>query len=77
MTNDKSPLSARIVVCPGCGGKSIYAPSNPFRPFCSERCKNIDFGAWASEDFRLPADAPPDDEPFGDPKVRQPGSKTD
>ncbi len=45
---------ARLVSCPCCGGNSVYAKSNPFRPFCSERCKNIDFGAWASENFRLP-----------------------
>ncbi|MBC7604496.1 MAG: DNA gyrase inhibitor YacG, partial [Ramlibacter sp.] len=25
----------------------------PFRPFCSERCKSMDFGAWASENFRV------------------------
>jgi endogenous inhibitor of DNA gyrase (YacG/DUF329 family) len=58
----------RIVRCPACGGKSVYAPSNPFRPFCSERCKSMDFGAWASESFRVPDDNPPDDLPFGDPK---------
>jgi endogenous inhibitor of DNA gyrase (YacG/DUF329 family) len=58
----------RTVRCPACGGKSVYAPSNPFRPFCSERCKSIDFGAWASESFRVPDDNPPDDLPFGDPK---------
>ncbi len=62
--------SAKIVVCPGCGGESIYAPSNRFRPFCSERCKNIDLGAWASEGFRLPADAPPDEQSYGDPKLQ-------
>ncbi|MDO8279300.1 MAG: DNA gyrase inhibitor YacG [Burkholderiaceae bacterium] len=60
----------RIVRCPACGGDSVYAASNPSRPFCSPRCKNLDFGAWASEQFRMPADAPPDDEPFGDPKER-------
>ncbi|PPJ40680.1 DNA gyrase inhibitor YacG, partial [Pseudoxanthomonas sp. KAs_5_3] len=27
-------------------------------------------GAWASEEFRMPAEAPPDDEPFGDPKIQ-------
>jgi endogenous inhibitor of DNA gyrase (YacG/DUF329 family) len=43
-------------------------PSNPYRPFCSERCKNMDFGAWASESFRVPDESPPDDLPFGDPK---------
>jgi endogenous inhibitor of DNA gyrase (YacG/DUF329 family) len=50
---DSEPL--KLVVCPTCGGDSVYAPSNAFRPFCSERCKNIDLGAWASEDFRMPA----------------------
>ena len=47
--------TVRMVRCPHCGGDSIYAPSNPARPFCSERCKNMDFGAWASESFRVPA----------------------
>jgi endogenous inhibitor of DNA gyrase (YacG/DUF329 family) len=58
----------RIVRCPACGGDSIYAPDNPYRPFCSARCKGIDFGAWASEDFRVPDPTPSDDLPFGDPK---------
>ncbi|MDP3138063.1 MAG: DNA gyrase inhibitor YacG [Burkholderiaceae bacterium] len=73
MTQPEQPRgleTARIVRCPACGGDSIYAASNPSRPFCSPRCKNLDFGAWASEQFRMPADAPPDDEPFGDPKER-------
>ncbi len=60
----------KIVVCPGCGGDSVYAPSNPYRPFCCQRCKNLDFGAWASESFRLPTEAPPEDENFGDPKIQ-------
>ncbi len=61
---------SRIVKCPNCGGKSVYAPSNAVRPFCSERCKNGDLGAWANEEFRMPAEAGPDDEPFGDPKLQ-------
>ena len=52
---------SRQVVCPGCGGPSLYAPSNPFRPFCCERCKKIDLGVWAEEGFRLPTDATPDE----------------
>ncbi len=44
----------RLVRCPRCGGDSVFAPSNPWRPFCSERCKKIDLGAWASEDYRMP-----------------------
>lgn len=43
----------RTVRCPGCGGTSVYASDNPWRPFCSERCKNLDFGAWASEAYRV------------------------
>jgi uncharacterized protein len=42
-----------IVRCPACGGDSLFAPSNEWRPFCSQRCKQVDFGAWASEDFRV------------------------
>ncbi|OGB10145.1 MAG: DNA gyrase inhibitor YacG [Burkholderiales bacterium RIFCSPHIGHO2_12_FULL_61_11] len=72
MNKDKDALPVRRVVCPNCGGPSVYAPSNPFRPFCSERCKNLDLGAWASEDFRLPADTPPDDDGQGGPKSSDP-----
>ena len=54
------------VDCPTCGGKSLYAPENRFRPFCSERCRQIDLGAWAAEDFRMPTEAPPDEDAFGD-----------
>jgi len=50
------------VPCPTCGGDSVFAPSNPFRPFCCERCKNIDLGAWANEDFRVPAIVLPEDQ---------------
>lgn len=60
----------RSVPCPNCGQPSVYAPRNPFRPFCSARCKGMDLGAWASEEFRVPAETPPEDEAFGDPKLR-------
>lgn len=43
-----------IVRCPQCGGDSQWRPENKFRPFCSERCKLIDLGAWASETYRVP-----------------------
>lgn len=67
-TQPRTP--ARIVPCPGCGGDSIYGTSNRYRPFCSERCKNHDLGAWASESFRVATEAPPDDQPFGDAKLQ-------
>lgn len=53
-------FSPKTVKCPACGGASLYAASNPYRPFCSERCKQLDLGAWASETFRVPTSPPPD-----------------
>jgi uncharacterized protein len=64
--------SQRIVKCPTCGGPSIYAPENAFRPFCSERCKNMDLGAWASEDFRVQAQPEPDEDDLGLPPTQLP-----
>ena len=54
-----APAPRRSVRCPTCGGPSRYAATNAFRPFCSERCKNIDLGAWASEAYRVAAPAAP------------------
>jgi endogenous inhibitor of DNA gyrase (YacG/DUF329 family) len=59
------PTPARIVRCPCCGGPSVYAPENLFRPFCSERCKSRDLGAWASESYRVPAAPQPGDDDDG------------
>lgn len=58
-------IAKRTVRCPTCGGPSLYAPENAWRPFCSERCRNVDLGAWASESYRVPAEAPPDDDASG------------
>ena len=63
-------VKPKLVRCPACGGDSVYATDNPYRPFCSERCKNLDLGAWASESFRMPTEAPPDDQPYGDAKLQ-------
>ncbi|MDQ3820214.1 MAG: DNA gyrase inhibitor YacG [Acidobacteriota bacterium] len=43
--------------CPTCG-KPAEWQDNPHRPFCSERCKLIDFGRWANEEYRVPAAEP-------------------
>ena len=47
-------FEARTVRCPACGGPSLYAADNPHRPFCGQRCKSMDFNAWASEQFAVP-----------------------
>jgi uncharacterized protein len=59
----------KFVPCPRCGAQALYAPENPWRPFCSERCRMIDLGAWASESYRVPvpADAPSEAPPDADP----------
>ncbi len=49
----KPPRSARAVNCPVCAKPSLFAPSNPWRPFCCERCKLMDLGAWAAEEYRI------------------------
>ena len=56
-----SPLSGRILACPSCGRATVFAPSNRWRPFCSERCRLTDLGAWATESYRIPA-KPAEDE---------------
>ena len=47
---------SRIVNCPTCGTAVEWVEKNISRPFCSERCKLIDLGAWASESYRVVAD---------------------
>ena len=44
----------RRVACPTCGTLAEWDPANRYRPFCSERCKMIDLGAWATESYRVP-----------------------
>ena len=39
--------------CPSCN-KPVEWQDNPFRPFCSERCKLVDLGKWVSEEYRVP-----------------------
>ena len=52
----------RSFACPRCGVLVLFSPENPSRPFCSERCRMIDLGAWASESYRIPDATPPDPE---------------
>lgn len=48
-------MTGRIAVkCPACGKRVEWSQQNPWRPFCCERCKIIDLGAWADESYRVP-----------------------
>ncbi|MEZ5704007.1 MAG: DNA gyrase inhibitor YacG [Burkholderiaceae bacterium] len=53
-----SRLPEKWVSCPQCGSASLYSSQNKFRPFCSARCKGVDLGAWASEQFALAEQTP-------------------
>jgi endogenous inhibitor of DNA gyrase (YacG/DUF329 family) len=52
----------RTVKCPQCGNPVEWSPASRWRPFCSERCKTVDLGAWASEAYRIPAAETPESE---------------
>ena len=54
------PGKGPLVKCPTCGREMRFDTSNPFRPFCSQRCRTTDLGAWASESYRIPDATPPD-----------------
>ena len=57
--------------CPTCGRAVAALPASPWRPFCSERCRLLDLGAWLTERHAIPGeDVPPDpaSEPSGDPE---------
>ena len=63
---------SRTVSCPRCAKPVRWGPDSPFRPFCSERCKLIDLGAWANEEYRVTVNDKEDD-----PDASSAGSKTD
>lgn len=48
-----SPMKVR---CPTCRGETPWE-ENPWRPFCSERCRLVDLGNWVTERYRVPGEA--------------------
>jgi uncharacterized protein len=62
------------IKCPSCG-TSVEWQGNAFRPFCSERCRLIDLGAWLGERYAVPGEpvASEGDEPGSDPGPPAPG----
>ena len=50
------PSRKKVVACPNCGASVVWDAASPYRPFCSERCKMIDLGAWATESYRVPVE---------------------
>ena len=46
------------VKCPTCRRPVEWSDQSPFRPFCSERCRLVDLGAWFSEQRGIPDESP-------------------
>ena len=58
----ETPAKPRVVKCPTCGSGVEWGPQSPYRPFCSDRCRLIDLGAWATDQYRVAGEAPLDNE---------------
>jgi endogenous inhibitor of DNA gyrase (YacG/DUF329 family) len=52
-----SPAKPAVVACPICSAAVSWTAENRWKPFCSERCKMIDLGQWATETYRVPAES--------------------
>ncbi|MEK7361911.1 MAG: DNA gyrase inhibitor YacG [Pseudomonadota bacterium] len=65
--------NSRTVNCPRCAKPVAWGPVSPFRPFCSERCKMIDLGAWANEEYRVAVKSKDGDQDAGA-AVPEPGT---
>lgn len=57
-----SNATAPKTKCPLCGARALFSVKNPFRPFCSEACRNRDLVAWASDQYQVPG-------PIADPET--------
>ena len=66
--------SSSRVACPTCKRSIVWSEEFPWRPFCSERCKLVDLGAWLTEAHAIPGE--PIDELAGDPN-RPPPPESD
>jgi uncharacterized protein len=48
--------TAKRFACPTCGRQIVWSEEFPWRPFCSERCRMVDLGAWLANDRAIPGD---------------------
>ncbi|HNR22029.1 MAG TPA: DNA gyrase inhibitor YacG [Steroidobacteraceae bacterium] len=51
------------VACPTCKREIEWNAEAPWRPFCSDRCRLIDLGAWLSEEHAIPGEPAPEADP--------------
>jgi endogenous inhibitor of DNA gyrase (YacG/DUF329 family) len=58
------------VKCPTCARPVEFSAASPWRPFCSERCRLIDLGAWLTERHAIPGEKVEDADDALDPRGR-------
>jgi len=63
------------VKCPTCQ-REVEWEAAPFRPFCSERCRMIDLGAWFCGQRAIPGDSTPSAESSADAEGQAPRRET-
>jgi uncharacterized protein len=63
--------SAKRLPCPTCKREIVWSEAYPWRPFCSERCKMVDLGAWLANDRGIPGE-PADELPTASPEADPP-----
>ncbi|MCZ6515696.1 MAG: DNA gyrase inhibitor YacG [Acidobacteria bacterium] len=56
------------MLCPHCKKETLYK-GNPWRPFCSDRCKQIDLGKWATENYVISSPFYEDEVGLGNPQA--------
>jgi len=47
--------------CPTCGAATDDTAANAFRPFCSERCQQLDLARWLDGAYAVPGEPLPPD----------------
>jgi endogenous inhibitor of DNA gyrase (YacG/DUF329 family) len=62
--------------CPTCQKPVEWSPASKWRPFCSERCRLIDLGAWMSEQHAIPGEEISNDLPEAPPAPERPDDET-
>ncbi len=55
--NHKAEKRAHRSICPTCKGpvETRDIKTNKLFPFCSEKCKLVDLGAWLDAKYRIPS----------------------
>ncbi len=64
--SDPTPSKPVEVNCPECGKTVPWTRESRYRPFCSDRCRLIDLGEWASGGHAIPGESLEDDLMSGD-----------